>query len=162
MNGPLVNIVLIQPEIPQNTGNIARLSLCTRSRLYLVGKLAFSLEEKQVRRAGLDYWDRVDLVVEPDLGAFLDRLEPERTFLFTRHAGRSFHEVGYPPVPFLLFGCETKGLPEVVRARFPNREVAIPQSPAARCLNLSNAVAVAVYQVLGANAGFSSLMQADR
>ena len=110
-------IVLVHPEIPANTGNIARSCVATGTRLHLVEPLGFSLSERQLRRAGLDYWPRLDLVVWPDLDHWLAASAGRPLWLCTTHAGRSAYEVQYEPDALLVFGCETSGLPEGIKWR---------------------------------------------
>lgn len=144
-----LHLVLVEPEIHWNTGNVGRTALALGARLHLVGPLGFSLDDRQVRRAGLDYWPRVPLSVWPDWDAFaaeLPRLgEP---YCFTSHAERSHWDVAYPERTVLIFGKESVGLPQHVRDLFADRALRIPmQDPALRSLNLSTAVAVAAYEV---------------
>ena len=135
MSEPL-NIVLVEPEIPQNTGNIARTCACTGARLHLVEPMGFRLTAKQLARAGCDYWDEVDLVRWPCAEAF-----------FEAH-GRSFAEVSYGPGAFLVFGRESRGLGLGIIEAHAGRCVRIPMREGLRSLNLSNAVAVATYEAL--------------
>ena len=143
----MFHIGLFQPEIPPNTGNIARLCAATGSRLHLIGKLGFSLDDKYLRRAGLDYWPSVDLVQHPSLEAF--EAAVGRIWVIETPAGRRFTEVRYADGDALLFGPESVGLPPEVRARYADCTVGIPM-PAGkvRSLNLSTAAGVALYEAL--------------
>ncbi len=147
MTQPL-NIVLVEPEIPQNTGNIARTCACTGARLHLVEPMGFRLSQKNLARAGCDYWDEVDIVRWPCAAAFFEACDGEELHLFTGHASRSFAEVFYGEGAYLVFGRESRGLDrEVIDAR-AERCVRIPMRDGLRSLNLSNAVAVAAYEAL--------------
>ncbi|QOS69584.1 tRNA (cytidine(34)-2'-O)-methyltransferase [Eggerthella guodeyinii] len=147
MTQPL-NIVLVEPEIPQNTGNIARTCACTGARLHLVEPMGFRLSQKNLARAGCDYWDEVDIVRWPCAAAFFEACDGEELHLFTGHAARSFAEVSYGEGAYLVFGRESRGLDrEVIDAR-AERCVRIPMRDGLRSLNLSNAVAVAAYEAL--------------
>ncbi len=144
-----LNVVLVEPEIPPNTGNIARLCAATGSRLHLVHPLGFSVDEKAVRRAGLDYWHLVSVVEHPDLAAFeRARAGRGRRYLFSGKATRSYLDVSYAPGDHLLFGRESVGLPDPLLAAHPDEIVGIPMPGAVRSLNLANAVAIAVYEAL--------------
>jgi tRNA (cytidine/uridine-2'-O-)-methyltransferase len=146
----MLHIVLVEPEIHWNTGNVGRTSLAVDAQLHLVEPLGFSLEDRQVRRAGLDYWPRVRLRVWPQWDA-LERALPElgQPYLFTAGASRSHFEIEYPEDPVLIFGRESVGLPAGLLARFPDRSVSIPMvDPELRSLNLSTAVAVVAYEVI--------------
>ncbi len=147
----MVGIVLVEPEIPQNTGNIARTCACLGARLHLVEPMGFRPTERNLRRAGCDYWDQVDVVTWPCARAFLDaygrgELGPGALHLFTGRAARSYAEVSYGEGDLLLFGRESRGLDEALLAAHPEACVRIPMRPGARSLNLSNAVAVAAYE----------------
>ncbi len=144
----MVNIVLVEPEIPQNTGNIARTCAATRSRLHLVRPLGFDISERAVRRAGLDYWDMVDITVYQGLDEFLQRHGAEDLWLATTKAPKSYHEAAYRDGCWLVFGKETAGLPEFFRERYRDKCVRIPMRSDARSLNLSNSVAVLCYEAL--------------
>lgn len=147
-----LHIVLVEPEIPPNTGNVARLAAATGSALHLVGKLGFRIDEHAVRRAGLDYWHLVDLAVHADWDGFLTAFrarEPDgRLHLFTAHAEKSYLEAGFRPGDALVFGKESVGLDPDFVARYVDRAVAIPTLGAVRSLNLSNAVSIAIYEAL--------------
>lgn len=147
---PSLHLVLVEPEIHWNTGNVGRTSLAVGAELHLVGPLGFSLEERQVRRAGLDYWPRVRLRRWPDWDAFEAALPAlGAPFLFTASAPRVHFEVRYPDDAVLVFGRESVGLSPALLARYAERTVRIPMlDPAIRSLNLSTAAAVAAYEVL--------------
>ena len=143
----MFHVVLFEPEIPPNTGNIIRLCANTGARLHLIHPLGFKLEDRQLRRAGLDYHEWARVREYPDLPACLAALQPDRLFAFTTKGNRLFHEPAYESGDILLFGPETRGLPEKVLAAIPQeRRLRIPMLPGTRSLNLSNAVAVAVYE----------------
>jgi tRNA (cytidine/uridine-2'-O-)-methyltransferase len=144
---PAFRIVLVEPEIPPNTGAVARTCAATGSPLHLVGKLGFRIDEHAVRRAGLDYWHLVDLHVHPDLPSFV-RAHPGRMHLFTAGATRSFLEADILPGDALVFGKESVGLSDEVLEAYPERHWAIPTSGPVRSLNLSNAVAVVLYEAM--------------
>jgi tRNA (cytidine/uridine-2'-O-)-methyltransferase len=146
VSGPLVEIVLYQPLIPQNTGNVGRLCVGLEARLHLVHPLAFDTSEKAVRRAGLDYWKLVDLIEHPDPDAFWAWLGDRRFHLFSTAGAVSYTAVRYQPGDALIFGCETVGLPRELVAR--HGAVFIPCPGPIRSLNLSNAVSVVAYEAL--------------
>jgi tRNA (cytidine/uridine-2'-O-)-methyltransferase len=148
---PPLSVVLVAPQIPPNTGNVARTCAVTGCRLHLVGPLGFSLEEKEVRRAGLDYWDDVELEVHADWPAFEARHvagRPDRLHLFTARAGRSLFGARFAPGDFLVFGQEQLGLPPALVAAWPDRCLSIPMLPGQRSLNLAVAAGVGVYGAL--------------
>ena len=143
-----LNIALIEPEIPQNTGNIARTCAATGARLHLVGPMGFTITDKQVKRAGLDYWHLMELHVHPDFDTMMAEY-PHAVYHFaTTKAPRGYHEVSFGPEDFLVFGCETKGLPESLLSRVYDRCIRIPMRSEARSLNLSNSVAILTYEAL--------------
>lgn len=143
-----LHVVLVQPEIPQNTGNIVRTCAVTGAVLHLVGPLGFSLEDRYLKRAGLDYWHLLDIRRHENLEAFLAQHGGERLHLLTAHAARAYHEATYQPGDYLVFGRETAGLPhDFIRARYAD-SLRIPMIEGARCLNLSNAVAIVAYEAL--------------
>src|SRR4051812_15083303 len=143
-------IVLVHPEIPPNTGNVIRLAANTATDLHLVEPLGFRMDDRQLRRAGLDYHEYARVVVHAHFAACraaLDGQAPRRWFAFTTQASRSAYDVTYVPGDVLVFGCETRGLPATIVTEFPvDRQVRIPMREGVRSLNLSNAVAVAVYE----------------
>ena len=147
--GPAVlNIVLVEPEIPQNTGNIARTCAATRSRLHLIKPLGFDISEKAVRRAGLDYWNMVDLQVYEGLDHFFEVNPAPDLWLATTKAPRDYTQAVFRDNCWLFFGKETAWLPEGFRRQYPDRCIRIPMRPDARSLNLANSVAVLTYEAL--------------
>ena len=144
----MLNIVLFEPEIPQNTGNIARTCACIGAALHLVEPMGFRLSSKQLSRAGCDYWDDVEIVRWPSTDAFLEAHGPEQLWLFTGSTERPFADVAYTDGSFLVFGRESRGIDPAILDRHPDRCVRIPMRPDQRSLNLSNAVAVAAYEAL--------------
>jgi tRNA (cytidine/uridine-2'-O-)-methyltransferase len=145
----MFNVVLVEPEIPPNTGNVIRLAANSGARLHLVRPLGFDLTDKQLRRAGLDYREYAQLAVHEDYDALLaaERPDPERMFALTTRGRRLFSEPRYAPGDWLVFGAETRGLSEAMRARFAaERQLRLPMRPGNRSLNLSNAVAVVVFE----------------
>ena len=144
----MVNIVLVEPEIPQNCGNIARTCAATRSRLHLVEPLGFDISEKAVKRAGLDYWPMVDLTVYPSLDELFLRNEISDLWLATTKAPRDYSQARFRDGCWLFFGKETAGLPEAFRRARAERCIRIPMRGDARSLNLSNSVAILAYEAL--------------
>ena len=144
----MVNIVLVEPEIPMNTGNIARTCAATRSRLHLIEPLGFSISEKAVKRAGLDYWSMVDITTYPSLDAFFAAHPDPDLWLATTKAPRDYTQARFRPDCWLFFGKETAGLPRDLRERYYDRCIRIPMRPDARSLNLANSVAVLTYEAL--------------
>lgn len=146
----MFNIILYQPEIPPNTGNIIRLCANTGTHLHLVRPLGFELDDRQLRRAGLDYHEYADIQVHDNLATCLSTLPASRLFAFTTKATRTYLEVDYQPGDALLFGPESRGLPQDVLAQIaPEQRLRLPMLPHSRSLNLSNAVAVAVFGAWG-------------
>ncbi len=143
-----MHIVLVAPEIPQNTGNIARTCAATGAMLHLVKPLGFSLDDRYMRRAGLDYWHMMDYRVWEDLNHFLKEHHGARMHFATTKAPKSYAEAAYEPDDYLVFGCETRGLPETLLTGVYDKCIRIPMRPGARSLNLSNSVAVVLYEAL--------------
>lgn len=143
-----MNVVLVEPEIPPNTGNISRTCAVTGTTLHLVEPLGFSIEERHLRRAGLDYWEYLKLVTHNNLENFLSTISEEKIWLLTTKGIRSYSDVEYGPDDYLIFGKETAGLPTELLSAFPERCVRIPMGEKVRSLNLSNAVAVVLYEAL--------------
>ena len=142
----LLNIVLYQPEIPPNTGNTIRLAANTGASLTLVEPLGFEMDDRRLRRAGLDYDEWVNVRVCSTLSEALAPFDPERVFAFSTKASRSFTDVVYQPYDVLMFGPETSGLPESLRQRFENNLLRIPMLSHSRSMNMANSVAVALYE----------------
>ena len=143
-----MHVVLYAPEIPQNPGNIARTCAATRTGLILIEPLGFQLSDKYMKRAGLDYFSMVDIQVLPSFEALMERCPDARYHFASTKAPRSYTEASYGTDDFLVFGCETKGLPESLLQRVYDRCVRIPMRPEARSLNLANSVAIVVYEAL--------------
>ena len=149
--GAPLHLVLVEPEIPQNTGNIARLAAATGSVLHLVGRLGFAIDEKAVRRAGLDYWHLVDVRRHDDLDACLASLGAVAPIVFSAGGRRSYLAAPFAPGAALVFGTESRGLPAGILARYATSTYAIPTaSGTVRSLNLANAVSIVVYEALRA------------
>ena len=143
-----INIVLHEPEIPHNTGNIARTCAITGASLHLIRPLGFSTDSAALKRAGLDYWDKLSVFYYDSLEDFFRKHPDPAFFCFTTKAPRAYTEISYPEECWLLFGKETKGLPEDFLLKNLERCVRIPMRSALRSLNLSNAAAIAVYEAL--------------
>ena len=154
-----MHIVLVQPEIPQNTGNIARTCAATGCMLHLIKPLGFSLDDRYLKRAGLDYWHMMAYRVYEHFDELLSAYPDAPLHFLTTKAPRSYTEVAYGTDDFLVFGCETRGLPESLLTRAYDRCVRIPMVPGARSLNLSNSVAIVTYEALRQQ-GFANLQQA--
>ena len=143
----MFHVILYQPEIPPNTGNIIRLCANTGSRLHLVAPLGFALDDARLRRAGLDYHEWADVAVHDDLAACLGALAPDRLYAFSTRGSRRFDTVAYRAGDAFLFGPETRGLPDAVLDTLAaDRRLRLPMLPGQRSLNLSNAVAVVVFE----------------
>ena len=149
-----INIVMVEPEIPQNTGNIARTCAITGAKLHLIHPLGFKIDEKSIKRAGLDYWDKVEIEEHDSLNKFLDKYNPEENNMFfaTTKAQHCYTDVDYSEFKdeevFILFGKETKGLPEDLLQKYIEKTIRIPMRPVLRSLNLSNSVCVIAYEIL--------------
>ena len=144
----MLNIVLVEPEIPQNCGNIARTCAATGARLHLIRPLGFDISEKAVRRAGLDYWHLVDVRDYENLSDFFAKNPVERMWCLSTKAPRSYTEATFADEDYLFFGKETKGLPEDFLEAHRDSCIRLPMRQEARSLNLSNAVAITVYEAL--------------
>ena len=144
----MLNIVLYQPEIPQNTGNIARTCAVTGIRLHLIKPLGFDISDKAVKRAGLDYWHLVDLRVYDSLDDFFQKTGAEDIWLATSKAPRPYTQAVFRDGCYLIFGKETAGLPREFREKYRQRCIRIPIRAEARCLNLSNSAAILAYEAL--------------
>jgi len=145
---PTLNVVLVEPEIPQNTGNIARTCAATGARLHLVEPMGFKIDDTKLKRAGLDYWHLLDITYYSSLDDFFDKNKGGEFFYFTTKGRKAHSDAEYPDGSFLVFGKETAGLPEDLLYQNPDRCVRLPMRGEARSLNLSNAVAVGVYETL--------------
>lgn len=145
-----LNIVLLEPEIPQNTGNIARTCVITNTVLHIIGPMGFSLDEKQVRRAGLDYWDLLDLRYYERYEEFIEKNPRAIIYYATTKSTNKYTDVKYTDNDFIMFGKETAGIPKTILDLNLERGIRIPmlQIEKARSLNLSNTVAIAIYEVL--------------
>ena len=143
-----INIVLFEPEIPQNTGNVARTCAATGAALHLIRPLGFTIDDKKLKRAGLDYWDKLDITYYDGLSDFFEKHGNRAIYYFTTKAPRAYTDVSYPDEVFLMFGKESAGLPEELLLANKETAVRIPMRDKLRSLNLSNSVAVAVYEVL--------------
>ena len=145
---PTLNLVLVEPEIPQNTGNIARTCAATGARLHIVKPMGFAIDDKKLKRAGLDYWYLLDLTYYENLYDFFEKNKGGNFFFFSTKGTHRHSDVEYPDNSFLIFGKETRGLPEHVLMQHPDETLRIPMIDEARILNLSNSVAIAAYEVL--------------
>lgn len=149
MEQPVLNIVLYEPEIHPNTGNIARLCAATGTRLHLIEPLGFRTDEKAVKRAGLDYWPYVDLHKHKNFNAFMEPVKDSNLWLFTTKTTRSYTSINYQPGDYLIFGPETRGLPEDLLAQYEPSNLTIPMLTGnVRSLNLATAAAIALYEAL--------------
>ena len=152
-----MHIVLHEPEIPQNTGNIVRTCKSTGSILHLIEPMGFIIEDKKLKRAGLDYWNDMDIRIHNNFKAFCDANPDARLWLMTTHGDRLYNQVEYQDADYLVFGKETAGLPLAMRNHYSDRCLRIPMVKDNRSLNLSNAVAIVLYEALRQN-GFTSLI----
>ncbi len=145
---PLLHVVLFEPEIPYNAGSVGRTCVATGCKLWLVRPLGFRVDSAQVRRAGLDYWQHLCWQVVNNWDHLLQQLAPGRLWLFSKRGTRGYHTIDYQPGDALVFGAESTGLPDWLLQRYPDRVLRIPMRSQVRSLNLSNAVAVTVYEAL--------------
>ncbi|MGE5607981.1 MAG: tRNA (cytidine(34)-2'-O)-methyltransferase [Bacillota bacterium] len=143
-----LKLVLFQPQIAPNTGNIARLCVATGSELHLVRPLGFVLSDRNLRRSAMDYWPRLKLTVHDDTAAFFRAIGQARFWLFSTKASHSHWDAQFAPGDYLIFGSETHGLPESLLAEQSDRALRIPQAPDERCLNLSTAAGIGLYEAL--------------
>ena len=143
-----LNIVLVEPEIPQNTGNIARTCAATGARLHIIEPMGFKIDDKKLKRAGLDYWYLLDITYYKNLDDFFERNAGGNFYYFSTKADKTYSDIEYPDNSYLFFGKETKGLPEKLLYDNHDTTVRIPMIDDARSLNLSNSVAIGVYEVL--------------
>ena len=157
-----LNIVMVEPEIPQNTGNIARTCAAIGAKLHLVKPLGFEITDKYLKRAGLDYWDKLEIEEHENLKAFLEKYPPEENNMYfsTTKGKQCYSDVNYKNLDevFILFGKETKGLPEDLLQKYIKRTIRIPMREHLRSLNLSNSVAIVAYEILR-QVGFNKLEQ---
>lgn len=153
------HVVLVEPEIPPNTGNIVRTCAATGCVLHLIEPLGFDIDEKTIKRAGLDYWDKVDIRVHPSWQDFRPHLAGTRAWFFSTKASRAHCDTAFQDGDYLIFGKETKGLDEALLRQYREQTVRLPMLPGIRSLNLSNTVAVVVYEALRQQ-GFPGFEQA--
>lgn len=151
-----MNIVLHEPEIPANTGNIGRTCVATGSSLHLIRPLGFEINEKQLRRAGLDYWDKLDVHIYDNYQDFLDKNPGAKIYMATTKAPKIYTEVSYEPDCFIMFGKESAGIPEEILVEHEEDSIRIPMNYDIRSLNLSNSVAIVLYEALRQNS-FNSM-----
>ncbi len=151
-----LNVVLYQPEIPQNTGNIARTCASVGAKLHLIKPLGFSVRDRYLKRAGLDYWHMVEISYHDDLSDFAERKKGKNLIFITKKASKTYDQIEFKGEIFLIFGKETAGLPEDILKEYWNTCYRIPMKEDARSLNLSNAVAIVVYEACRQN-GFDKL-----
>jgi tRNA (cytidine/uridine-2'-O-)-methyltransferase len=144
-----LNIVLFEPEIPQNTGNIGRTCVLTNSKLHLIKPLGFSLDEKALRRAGLDYWPHLDYCVYDSFEELEEKYKNSKFYLSTTHANKYYTDVKYEEGDFIVFGKESAGLPDSIKNRYSEGMIRVPMiETSTRSLNLSNSVSIVVYEAL--------------
>lgn len=146
LQSSMLHIVLYQPEIPDNTGNVGRTCVALRAKLWLVRPLGFRLDDRHLRRAGLDYWQHLDWEAVDDWPSLLQRLPGCRPWFFSKRAARCYTDAAYAPNDVLVFGSESQGLPSTLLEQHPDRCLQIPMAEEARCLNLAVSVAVAAYE----------------
>jgi tRNA (cytidine/uridine-2'-O-)-methyltransferase len=144
-----LHVALIQPKIPPNTGNIARLCAATDTPLHLIEPLGFSIGDREVKRAGLDHWDKVDLWLHPDWFAFRDAISRKRCLYFSANAERDYREAPFRKNSVLVFGNEVDGMPERILEKHADQCFRIPMEESVRSLNLANAVSIVLYEGLG-------------
>ena len=152
----MLNIVLHEPEMPANTGNIGRTCVAAGARLHLIEPLGFSINDKMVKRAGLDYWDKLDVTVYDDFNDFCERNPGAKIYMATTKAHKTYTEVSYEPDCYIMFGKESAGIPEDILVSSEDTCIRIPMIEEARSLNLSNSVAIVVYEALRQQ-GFDNL-----
>ncbi|MDE6234084.1 MAG: tRNA (uridine(34)/cytosine(34)/5-carboxymethylaminomethyluridine(34)-2'-O)-methyltransferase TrmL [Lachnospiraceae bacterium] len=147
----MLNIVLLEPEIPQNTGNIGRTCVATGTRLHLIEPLGFSISDKAVKRAGMDYWPHLDVSVYEDYEDFLKRNQDAKVYMATTKGPNVYTEVSYEPDCYIMFGKESGGIPEEILVNNQENAIRIPMNPEIRSLNLANSVAIVLYEALRQN-----------
>lgn len=151
-----MNIVLLEPEIPANTGNIGRTCVATGTKLHLIEPLGFHLDEKSIKRAGMDYWDKLDVKRYINYEEFLEINKPERIFMATTKAHKTYADVSFGPDDYIMFGKESAGIPEEILVENEDTCIRIPMLGETRSLNLSNSVAIVLYEAFRQQ-GFSGL-----
>ena len=151
----MLNIVLHEPEIPANTGNIGRTCVATNTRLHLIEPLGFRLDEKSLKRAGMDYWGSLDVTTYIDYADFLERNPGAKIYMATTKAPKVYTEVSYEPDCYIMFGKESAGIPEEILVEYEHTAIRIPMNQDIRSLNLSNSVAIILYEALRQNDFFS-------
>ncbi len=147
----MFNVVLVNPQIPPNTGNIGRLCVNTASTLHLVKPLGFSISDKALKRAGLDYWSKLDLMVWESLEEFMEVVDTRRCFLATTKSKKPYFEARFLPGDYLLFGSETSGLPQNLLQKYTDQTITIPMTKEGRSLNLAVSVGIIVYEAIRQN-----------
>ncbi len=152
----MLNIVLHEPEIPANTGNIGRTCCATGTRLHLIEPMGFKINEKSVKRAGLDYWDKLDVVIYDSYADFVEKNRNAKIYYATTKAPQAYDEVSYEEDCYIMFGKESAGIPESILVNNEDTCVRIPMNPDIRSLNLSNSVAIILYEALRQN-GFKGM-----
>ncbi len=156
-----MNIVLLEPEIPANTGNIGRTCVATGSKLHLIKPLGFSIDDKYLKRSGLDYWNKLDVLYYENFKHFLEKNNNPTIFMGTTKAKKTYTEVSYNENSFIMFGKESKGIPEEILLDYRETCIRIPMLSDYRSLNLSNAVAIVLYEALRQN-NFGKLLKEGR
>lgn len=152
----MINIVLLEPEIPANTGNIGRTCVATDTKLHLIEPLGFRLDEKSLKRAGMDYWDKLDVTTYIDYNDFLEKNPGAKIYMATTKAPKLYTEVSYKQDCYIMFGKESAGIPEEILVNHKEECIRIPMAEQIRSLNLGNSVAVVLYEALRQN-GFAGL-----
>ena len=152
-----IHVVLYEPEIPQNTGNISRTCAVTGAALHIIRPTGFEISDKTLKRAGLDYWDKLDVFYYDSYAEFCEKNPSENKFFFSAHANKYYSDVAFPDECYLIFGKETAGLPDWMHEEYAEGCVRIPMISEARSLNLSNAVAIVAYEALRQQENFAGL-----
>ena len=148
---PPLHVVLYQPEIPQNTGNIGRTCVAAGARLHLIEPLGFNINEKMLKRAGLDYWDKLDVIIYDNFEDFMKKNPDAKIYMATTKAPQTYAEVNYEPDCYIMFGKESAGIPEDILVKHQDTSIRIPMIGDIRSLNLSNSVAIVLYEALRQN-----------
>ncbi len=157
----MLNIVLYEPEIPANTGNIGRTCAATGTRLHLIEPMGFRLTEKEIRRAGMDYWEQLDVTRYINFQEFLEKNPNAKLYMATTKAKKIYTEVRYEPDCYLMFGKESAGIPEELLVRYEDTAIRIPMGDGIRSLNLSNSAAIVLYEALRQNQFAGMQLQGD-